>query len=92
LATSPDLLTSKRHEGNPGIPIGAKHSFNSKYSPDGKIFWDGDHWLCFLFGVNARKGGGPHIMLAHSRDPVAWVVGPEPIDQAGGNHSGLDKQ
>jgi Pectate lyase superfamily protein len=92
LATSPDMLTWKRHQGNPVVPIGGKDSFNSKFSSDGKIFWDTDHWVCFFFGVDTQKGGGAHIMLAHSRDLKAWVVDPDPIYKAGGNPSGLDKQ
>jgi len=89
LALSDDLLNWRRHPRNPVIPNGPKGSYNEKFSADGKIFRDGDHWTCFFFGVGR---GGAHIMAAHSRDLVHWTVDPEPLYKAGGNPSGLDKR
>ncbi|MCF7731594.1 MAG: hypothetical protein K9N23_07895 [Akkermansiaceae bacterium] len=89
LAFSDDLLEWKRHEYNPVIPNGPKGSFNEKFSSDGKVFRDGDHWVCFFFGVGK---GGAHVMAAFSRDLRHWTVDPEPLYKAGGNPSGLDKQ
>ena len=88
LAFSKDLLTWERYEKNPVIPVGAKGSYNDRFSADGKIFRDGDHWTCFFFGVGK---GGAHIMVAFSRDLLHWTVDPEPLYKAGGNPSGLDK-
>ena len=65
LALSDDLLEWKRHAHNPVIPNGPKGSYNEKFSSDGKVFRDGDHWVCFFFGVGR---GGAHIMAAFSRD------------------------
>jgi predicted GH43/DUF377 family glycosyl hydrolase len=89
LATSDNLLHWKRHPDNPVIPHGPQGSFNEKFSSDGKVFRDGDHWVNFFFGVG---GGSAHIMAAFSRDLVRWTVDPEPLYKAGGNPSGLDKQ
>lgn len=89
LALSDNLLEWKRYEHNPVIPNGPKGSYNEKFSSDGKIFRDGDHWFCFFFGVGK---GGAHIMAAFSRDLIHWTVDPEPLYKAGGNPSGLDKK
>ena len=89
LAFSEDLLTWKRYEKNPVIPVGPKGSYNDRFSADGKIFRNGDHWTCFFFGVGK---GSAHIMTAFSRDLLHWTVDPEPLYKAGGNPSGLDKQ
>jgi len=89
LAFSEDLLIWKRYEKNPVIPVGPKGSYNDRFSADGKIFRDGDHWTCFFFGVGK---GGAHIMIAFSRDLLHWTVDPEPLYKAGGNPSGLDQK
>jgi alpha-N-arabinofuranosidase len=89
LALSDDILEWKRYEHNPVIPNGPKDSYNEKFSSDGKVFWDKDHWVNFFFGVGK---GGAHVMVAFSRDLYHWTVDPEPIYKAGGNPSGLDKK
>jgi predicted GH43/DUF377 family glycosyl hydrolase len=89
LARSDDLLNWRRYAQNPVIPNGPKESYNQKFSSDGKVFWDRDHWVCFFFGVGR---GGAHIMAAFSRDLFHWTVDPEPLYKAGGNLSGLDKK
>ena len=88
MATSPDLLDWKRHEGNPVIPV-RKGGYDEKFCSDGKVFRDGDHWVMFYFGVGK---GGAHIMVAFSRDLVHWTAHPEPLYKAGGHPGGLDKQ
>jgi predicted GH43/DUF377 family glycosyl hydrolase len=89
LALSDDLLEWKRYEHNPVIPNGPKGSYNEKFSSDGKIYRNGDHWACFFFGVGR---GGAHVMTAFSRDLYHWTVDADPIYKAGGNPSGLDKK
>ena len=89
LALSEDLLKWKRYEQNPVIPNGPKGSFNQKFSSDGKVFRDKDHWVMFFFGVGR---GGAHIMAAFSRDLYGWTVDGEPLYKSGGNPSGLDKK
>lgn len=88
LATSDNLLDWKRHQANPVIPVGGEGSYNQRFSADGKIFRDGDHWICLFFGVGK---GGAHIMAAFSRNLTDWTVDPEPLYKAGGNPSGIDK-
>ena len=89
LALSDDLLAWKRYARNPVIPNGPKGSYNEKFSSDGKVFRDGDHWVGFFFGVGR---GGAHVMTAFSRDLYHWTVDPDPIYKAGGNPSGLDQK
>jgi len=89
LALSQDLLEWKRYEHNPVIPHGPKGSYNERFSSDGKVFWDKDHWVNFFFGVGQ---GGAHVLAAFSRDLIHWTVDPEPLYKAGGNPSGLDKK
>jgi len=89
LALSDDILEWKRHEHNPVIPIGPAGSYNERFSSDPKVFRNGDHWICFFFGVGR---GGAHVMAAFSRDLVRWTVDPDPLYKAGGNPSGLDTE
>lgn len=89
MATPDDLLEWKRHPHNPVIPVGEQGSHNEKFSSDGKVFRDGDHWVNFFFGVGK---GGAHIIVAFSRDLYHWTVDPDPLYKAGGNPSGLDKK
>jgi len=88
LALSHDLLEWKRYAHNPVIPNGPKGSYNERFSSDGKVFWDRDHWVNFFFGVGRS---GAHVMMAFSRDLYHWTVDPDPIYLSGGNPSGLDK-
>ena len=88
LATSADLLTWKRHAGDP-IVRNRKGGYDEKFCSDPKVFRDGDHWTMFYFGVGR---GGAHVMIAFSRDLVHWTAHPEPLYKAGGNPSGLDRQ
>jgi autotransporter-associated beta strand protein len=85
-ATSSDLLSWTRYANNPVIPVGAS-IYNSSFSSDPKVFRDGNHWVCFFFGLGA---GGAHIMAAFSWDLYNWTVDPVPLYLAGGNPSGLD--
>ena len=89
LAFSKNILNWNRYEHNPVLPTGAETSYNQKFSSDGKVFWDKDHWTMFFFGVGR---GGAHIMTAFSRDLYNWTVDPDPIYKSGGNPSGLDKK
>ena len=74
MATSSDIMEWKRYENNPVLPVGAKGTYNEKFSSDAKIFWDKDHWVSFFFGVGK---GGAHIMTAFSRDLIHWTVDPD---------------
>lgn len=88
LATSDDLLNWKRHAENPVLRV-RPGGYDDKFCADGKVFWDGDHWVMFYFGVS---GGQAHIMAAFSRDLYHWTADPEPLYKAGGHPSGLDRQ
>ena len=88
LAFSADLLNWLRYPANPVVPI-RPGGYDENFASDPKVFRDGDHWTMFYFGVGK---GAAHIMIAFSRDLVHWTAHPEPLYQAGGNPSGLDKQ
>ncbi|MFZ2644265.1 MAG: family 43 glycosylhydrolase [Verrucomicrobiia bacterium] len=88
VAFSNDLFNWTRHPGNP-IVRNRAGGYDERFSSDGKVFRDGDHWTMFYFGVGR---GGAHIMVAFSRDLVNWTAHPEPLYKSGGNPSGLDKQ
>lgn len=88
LATSTDLLTWRRHPGNP-VVRNTPGGYDEQFCSDGKVFWDEDHWVMIYFGVGR---GGAHIMAAFSTDLRHWTVHPEPLYKAGGNPSGLDRQ
>jgi len=93
VATSTDLFNWKRYPENPVLRV-RKGGFDAKFAADGKVFYDGDHWVMFYFGVGKGRKGGAHIMVAYSRDlyHYHWVADPEPLYKAGGNPSGLDKK
>ena len=76
LALSDDLLEWRRDESNPVIPNGPEGAYNEKFSSDGKVYWDTDHWVMSFFGVGQ---GGAHIMAAFSQDLYHWEVDPEPL-------------
>lgn len=88
LAFSADLLQWMRYPANP-ILRNRPGGYDAQFCSDPKVFWDGDHWTMFYFGVGR---GGAHIMVAFSCDLVHWVAHPEPLYKAGGHPGGLDKQ
>lgn len=87
LATSDGLLEWDRYPDNPVITHGDEGSFNEKFSSDGKVFWQDDHWVMFFFGVGR---GGAHIMVAYSYDLEHWVTDPKPLYEAGAHPLDLD--
>lgn len=93
IALSDDLFKWKRHKHNPVVPIGPPESYNENQSAGGKVFWDKDHWIMFITGLQHLKGKPrPHasIMAAYSRDLYHWTVDPEPLYKAGGHPTRLD--
>ncbi len=88
LATSRDLRAWKRDAHNPVVRV-SPGGYDEQFASDPKVYWDGDHWTMFYFGVGR---GGAHIMLAFSRDLRSWTRDPTPIALAGGHPGGLDRQ
>jgi hypothetical protein len=86
LATSDDLFTWERYQGNPILRV-RSGGYDEKFCSDGKVYRDGDHWLMLYFGVGH---GGAHIMAAFSRDLHHWSAHPQPLYRAGGHPGGLD--
>jgi sucrose-6-phosphate hydrolase SacC (GH32 family) len=87
LALSANLFDWKRDPGNPVVRNTAG-GYDEQFASDPKVFWAGDHWVMFYFGVGR---GGAHIMAAFSRDLRHWTVDPEPLYKAGGHPGGLDQ-
>lgn len=88
LAFSDDLLRWTRYGQNPVIR-NTPGGYDELFASDPKVFWDGDHWVMFYFGV---AKGHAHIMAAFSRDLLDWTVHPEPLYQGGGHPNGLDRK
>ncbi len=88
LALSTDLRTWQRHPGNP-VVRNRPDGYDANFASDPKVFRDGEHWTMIYFGV-AR--GHAHIMVAFSRDLLAWTSHPDPLYQAGGHPQGLDTE
>jgi hypothetical protein len=86
-ATSDNLLDWRRCAGNP-VVRNRPGGYDQQFCSDGKVFWDGDHWVMFYFGVGR---GGAHVMAAFSRNLLDWTAHPEPLYKAGGHPGGLDK-
>jgi hypothetical protein len=88
VAFSTDLTHWIHYPANPVIR-NRPGGYDAGFCSDPKVYRDGDHWTMFYFGVGH---GGAHIMIAFSRDLMHWTSDPEPLYQAGGNPSGLDKR
>ena len=88
VAFSADLVNWIRYPANPVIR-NRPGGYDSGFASDPKVYWDGDHWTMFYFGVGFSSA---HIMIAFSRDLVNWTADPEPLYKGGGNPSGLDKR
>ena len=90
IAKSQCLLDWERHNDNPIICV-SKEGFDTQFCSDAKIFYDDieKHWVMFFYGVGR---GAAHIMIAFSRDLIHWERDTNPLYQAGGNPSGLDKK
>jgi hypothetical protein len=98
LATSTDLQSWVRHTNNPILKVSSQRNrsinndgYDTQFKSDPKVFWDvsESHWIMFYFGVG---NGGAHIMIAYSYDLIHWISNPIPLNMAGANPSGLDKQ
>ncbi len=82
VATSTDLKTWKRHEGNPVIRNGAAGSWDERFASDPCVMLDRNRWLLFYFGLDAKgvardllaTGDGPFALHKHGR--VLIDVGP----------------
>jgi predicted GH43/DUF377 family glycosyl hydrolase len=88
VAFSADLRNWIRYPANPVIR-NRPEGYDAAFAADPKVYWDGDHWTMFYFGVGHKSA---HIMIAFSRDLVNWTADPEPLYKGGGNPSGLDKR
>ena len=86
------MLNWTRYYNNPVISCGPESSYNQKFSLDGKVFRDNDHWVMFFFGVGSDANKGAHIMIVFSLDLYHWLVDPDPLYKRGENPSGLDEQ
>lgn len=63
VAMSQDMVTWKRHPGNPVLGLGHKGAFDDRFASDPCVLKHGDTWILFYFG-NCSDG--------HARDGVAF--------------------
>jgi predicted GH43/DUF377 family glycosyl hydrolase len=55
VATSKDLRTWTRHEGNPLIPVGGPGSWDERFASDPCVLQDGKRWAYFYYSLD-KKG------------------------------------
>jgi len=67
VATSTDLKTWKRYEGNPVLGNGPAGSWDERFASDPCVLKDGGRWLVFYFGLDAK--GVARDLLALGGDP-----------------------
>lgn len=83
VATSRDLKTWTRYEGNPVVRTGGAGSWDERFASDPCVMRDGRDWLMFYFGLDARGkardllavGASPFEMK--KTDRILIDVGPE---------------
>lgn len=83
VATSHDLKTWKRYEGNPIVRNGGAGSWDERFASDPCVMLDGRKWVLFYFGLDAR--GTARDLVAVGESPFRFEkvnrilidVGPE---------------
>lgn len=73
VATSTDLRTWKRHEGNPVLRNGAAGSWDERFASDPCVMRDAGRWLMFYFGLDAK--GVARDLLAVGANPFTLIKG-----------------
>ena len=71
VATSKDLKTWKRYEGNPILVNGGPASWDEKFASDPCVVKDGPTWLMFYYGLDAR--GKARDLLATGSSPFRFT-------------------
>jgi len=71
VATSTDLRTWRRYEGNPVLPVGARGAFDDRFASDPCVLRMGDVWAMFYFGL--CSDGHARDSVAFSRDLLHWA-------------------
>lgn len=67
VATSTDLKTWRRYEGNPIVRTGGAGSWDERFASDPCVMLDGRKWLLFYFGLDAQ--GKARDLLATGDSP-----------------------
>ncbi len=68
VATSRDLKTWVRYEGNPLIHNGAQGAWDDRFASDPCVLLDNKEWMLFYFGLDS--GGKARDLLATGSDPL----------------------
>jgi hypothetical protein len=74
VATSRDLKTWKRYDGNPIIPVGPKGSADERFASDPCVLVDGKRWVYFYYSLGQGKA---RDLLAIGDSPFA----PRKVDE-----------
>lgn len=67
VATSSDMKTWRRYEGNPIIPNGGAGSWDERFASDPCVLLDGGRWIFYYYGFD--KKGKARDLLAVGNDP-----------------------
>jgi len=67
VATSRDLKSWRRYEGNPIIPNGGPGSWDECFASDPCVMLDGNRWIFYYYGF--AKNGKARDLVAVGRDP-----------------------
>jgi predicted GH43/DUF377 family glycosyl hydrolase len=70
VATSKDLKTWHRHEGNPILPNGPVGSWDDRFASDPCVLLDGDTWVMFYYSLDSK--GKARDLLALGSDPYKF--------------------
>lgn len=71
VATSTDLKTWKRYEGNPVLVNGGPGSWDEEFASDPCVLLDGSRWLMFYYGLDAK--GKARDLLTAGRSPFQFT-------------------
>ncbi|MCL4793577.1 MAG: family 43 glycosylhydrolase [Bryobacteraceae bacterium] len=71
VATSTDLKTWRRYEGNPIVRNGGAGSWDERFASDPCVMLDGRKWLLFYFGLDAQ--GKARDLLATGDSPFQMI-------------------
>jgi predicted GH43/DUF377 family glycosyl hydrolase len=81
VATSRDLKTWQRYQGNPILRNGTTASWDDRFASDPCVLRDGKRWLLFYFGLDSD--GKARDLLATGTDPFHYTKSDEILIDVG---------
>lgn len=71
VATSQNLKTWKRYEGNPVLPNGGAGSWDERFASDPCVLLRGNQWVMYYYGLD--RNGKARDLLAVGADPFHFT-------------------